>query len=74
MSEKAYTITQPQIAELADAIALLDWVKNRLPDESPEKAEAHVKATRCHAMLEALLYEDAPSVYAPDDNDEEPHP
>lgn len=73
MSEKTYTISQLQIAELADAIALLDWVKNRLPDESPEKAEAHVKATRCHAMLEALLYDDAPSVYAPDDHEEEPH-
>lgn len=64
MSEKTYTITQPQIAELAEAIALMDWIKNRLPDEMPEKAEAAVKATRCHAILEAVLYDDAPSVYA----------
>lgn len=74
MSEKVYTITQPQIVELANAIALLDWIKNCLPDASPEKAEAAVKATRCHALLEALLYDDAASVYAPDDNDEEHRP
>lgn len=68
---KTYTITQLQIAELADAIALLDWIKNRVPDEIPEKAEAAVKATRCHALLEAVLYDDAPLVYAPDDSKEE---
>lgn len=67
MSEKNYTLTQPQIAELADSIALLDWIKNRLPDECPEKAEAAVKAERCHALLEAVLYDDAPTVYAPDE-------
>lgn len=72
MSKQTYAITQPQIAELADAIALLDWIKNRLPDESPEKTEATVKAMRCHAMLEALLDDDAPSVYAPEDPEEEP--
>ena len=71
MSGKTYTLTQPQIAELADAIALLDWVKNRLPDECPEKAEAAVMAVRCHATLEAVLYDDAPSVYGPKDQHEE---
>lgn len=71
MSTKTYLITQPEIAELADAIALLDWIKNCLPDALPEKAEAAVKATRCHALLEAVLYEDAPTVYAPDDSQEE---
>lgn len=65
MSEQTYTITQPQIAELADAIALLDWIKNRVPDEIPEKAEAAIKAVHCHAILEAVLYDDAPSVYGP---------
>jgi hypothetical protein len=74
MSEKTYTITQPQIAELADAIALLDWLKNRVPDEIPEKAEAAVKAARCHALLEAVLYDDAPSVYGPADPEEETYP
>lgn len=64
MKHKTYTITKPQIAELADAIALLDWIKNRVPDEIPEKAEAAVKSVRCRALLEALLYDDAPSVYA----------
>lgn len=70
MSEKTYTITQPQVSELADAIALLDWVKNRLPDECPEKSEAAVKAVRCHALLESVLYDDAAVVYAPDDTPE----
>lgn len=65
MSEKTYTITQPQVAELANAIALLDWIKNCLPDAMPEKAEAAVMAVRCHATLEAVLYDDAASVYAP---------
>lgn len=67
MSEKPYTITQPQIAELAQAVALMDWIKNRLPDEMPEKAEAAARATRCHAILEAVLYDDAPTVYAPEE-------
>ncbi|MDA8254164.1 MAG: hypothetical protein M0Z99_00765 [Betaproteobacteria bacterium] len=71
MSEKTYTLTQPQIAELADAISLLDWIKNRVPDEIPEKAEAAVKVARCHALLEALLYGAAPSVYAPTETEEE---
>ncbi|MDA8258356.1 MAG: hypothetical protein M0Z99_22460 [Betaproteobacteria bacterium] len=69
---KTYTITQPQIAELADAIALLDWIKNRLPDESPEKADAAVAAIRCHALLEAVLSDDAPSVYAAAEPEEKP--
>ncbi len=69
---KTYTITQPQIAELANAIALLDWIKNCLPDAMPEKAEAAVKATRCHAILEEVLYDDAPSVYGPADQEEVP--
>lgn len=71
MNEKTYTITGTQVAELAEAIALLDWIKNRLPDESPEKADAALAAIRCHALLEALLHDDAPSVYAPADPDEE---
>lgn len=73
MSEKTYTLTLPQVHELADAIALLDWIKNRVPDETPEKAEAAVTAMRCHALLEALLYDDAPAVYGPAET-EETHP
>lgn len=68
-TEKAYTITQPQIAELAEAISLLDWIKNRLPDAMPEKAEAAVAATRCHALLEAVLVDEAPAVYAPEEEE-----
>ena len=63
---KTYAITQPEIVELADAICLLDWIKNRLPDESPEKAEAVVKVTRCHVLLEAVLHDDAGTVYCND--------
>ncbi len=70
MSEKTYTLTLPQIAELADAIALLVWIKNRVPDETPEKAEAAVKAMRCHALLEAVLYDDALAVYGPAETEE----
>lgn len=67
MSEtRTYAITRAQIVELADALCLLDWIKNRLPDESPEKAEAAVKAEYCHAMLEAVLRDDAPTVYCND--------
>ncbi|MDT3707458.1 MAG: hypothetical protein ROZ09_11570 [Thiobacillus sp.] len=66
---KTYAITRAQVVELADAICLLDWIKNRLPDESPEKAEAAVKAEYCHAMLEALLRDDATTLYS---NEEEP--
>lgn len=69
MENRAYTITHPQIAELAQAIALMDWIKNCLPDAMPEKAEAAVMATRCHATLEAVLYDDAASVYAPDEKE-----
>lgn len=69
---KTYTITQPQIVALADAIALLDWIKNRVPDEIPEKAEAAVKAVRCHAILEEVLYDDAPSVYGPKEKEIRP--
>ena len=72
MVDKTYTITQSQISKLSDAISLLDWIKNRLPDESPEKTEASVRAMCCHAMLEALLDDDAPSVYGPEDPEEEP--
>lgn len=64
MSDKTYALTKPQLEQLADAIALLDWIKNRLPDESPEKAEAAGMANRCHALIESLLGDDAASVYA----------
>lgn len=67
---KTYIITQPQIAELATAIALMDWIKNALPDAYPEKAEAAVRATRCHAILEDVLYDDATSVYGPAETEE----
>lgn len=67
---KPYAITYAQIVELADAICLLDWIKKRLPDESPEKAEAAVKAVRCHALLEAVLYDDAGTVYCRDHEEE----
>lgn len=70
MSEKVYTITQPQIAELANAIALLDGIKNCLPSASPDVAEAAVRANRCHAILEAVLYDDAPIVYPNQDAEE----
>ncbi|MHB1053495.1 MAG: hypothetical protein ACYCZT_10560 [Thiobacillus sp.] len=70
MSEKTYAITHAELAALADAIALLDWIKNRLPDECPEKSEAAATSTRCHALIETLLGEDASSVYSPADREE----
>ena len=69
-----YLITQTELQQLADAIALLDWVKNRLPDECPEKAEAAAKAPLCHALIETLLGKDAASVYSSADLEEEPTP
>lgn len=63
---KTYAITHDQIDELADAICLLDWIKNHLSDASPEKAEAAVKAIRCHALLEGVLGDDAGTLYSND--------
>jgi hypothetical protein len=70
---KTYPITQPELAQLAGAIELLDWIKNRLPCECPEKSEAEVKVNQCHALIETLLGEDATSVYRPDETEEETH-
>ena len=67
---KNFLITQSEIAQLADAIALLDWIKNRLPDESPDKSEAEAKAISCHALLEGLLGDDSPAVYSPAEPEE----
>jgi hypothetical protein len=69
---KTYAITHAELAVLADAIALLDWVKNRLPDECPEKSEAAGMSARCHALIETLLGDDATSVYSPADPEETP--
>jgi len=69
---KTYPLTQPELAQLADAIALLDWVKNRLPDECPEKSEAAGVSARCHALIETLLGDDAKSVYGPAETEETP--
>lgn len=67
---KTYPITQPQLAVLADAIGLLDWIKNRLPDECPEKAEAAIKAEVCHELIETMLGDDGISVYGPAEPEE----
>lgn len=67
---KTHLITTADLATLADAIALLDWIKNRLPDECPEKREAGVRSIQCHALIETLLGEDAIGVYGPAEAEE----
>jgi hypothetical protein len=69
---KTYAVTHADLAQLAGAIALLDWIKNRLPDECPEKGEAEAKVNHCHALIETLLGDDAASVYSPDETEETP--
>lgn len=69
---KTYPATHVELATLADAIALLDWIKNRLPDECPEKAEAEAKVNQCHALIETLLGDDAASVYSQAEPEEIP--
>lgn len=61
---KTYLITKTELQKLAEAIALMDWIKNRLPDECPEKSEAEATINHCHALIETLLGEDAASVYS----------
>ena len=68
-----YPITRDDIQEFVNAVELLDWTKNCLPDESPEKAEAAVKVASCHAVIERVLGNDASSVYGPADPEEETH-
>lgn len=69
---KTRLITCAELALLPNAIALLDWVKNRLPDECPEKSEAAVSVNQCHALIETLLGDDAASVYGPAESEEIP--
>jgi hypothetical protein len=71
---KTYAITHAQIFELAEAICLLDWLKKRVPDESPDKAEAAVRAERCHALLEEVLHDDAGTLYWKDDGERDVTP
>lgn len=69
----AHSITTAEVQELANAVELLDWIKNRLPDASPEKAEGAVKVARCHAVLERVLESEAWRVYGPAEPEEETH-
>jgi hypothetical protein len=63
MTSKTYPITRPVLSALADAVCLLDWIKNRLPDECPEKAEAAALAPICHQLIADVLGADEPLVY-----------
>lgn len=68
---KTYLITYAELEKLADAISLLDRIKNRVPDECPEKADAEAASIQCHALIETLLGDDATGVYSPDESEEE---
>lgn len=70
----AYAITLDQVHRLTNAIELLDWIKNRIPDASPEKAEAAVTVACCHAVLESVLGIDASKVYGTAEPEEETRP
>lgn len=70
MSEKTYAISLAQLAILADAIGLLDYMRHRLPDECPEKPEAAAIAPICHQLIADVLGADEHLVYGKSDEEQ----
>lgn len=67
---KTYAITHDQLAQLAEAMQLLDWMKNSLSDASPDKREAAISANQGHALIATVLGEDDHLIYGPTEQEQ----